>query len=238
MMTDSDRWRTCDDPAEMMKLLGDKIDTRKLSLFELACCRRLAHLLDSEDLDRILLAEQRSDGLSSRDRPQHEATSLPPDGRRVAAGIVRRATMRYGLASHAIGLAGSAAWAIWFTTHEGEVERWDQERLAQCDMLRCIFGHLHFREVTFAQAWRTPTVTAIARGAYEERIMPAGTLDPSHLAVLADALEDAGCAESVLLDHLRWDRLHIRGCWVVDGLLGANLAVVAAGDQPERIDPF
>jgi hypothetical protein len=223
MMTDSD-WRKCDDPARMLKSLGDKIDSRKLNLFELACCRRLAHLLDSEDMDRILLAEQRNDGLGGWDRPQHEAASLPQYGRQVAAEIVRRATMRYGVTARATTLAGNAAWAIWFTTHEREIERWDQERLAQCDLLRCIFGHLQFREVTFDPAWRTPTVAAIAQAAYDERIMPEGTFDLAHLAVLADALEDAGCSGAALLEHLRWDRLHVRGCWVVDELLGTDLA--------------
>jgi hypothetical protein len=38
--------------------------------------------------------------------------------------------------------------------------------------------------------------------------------------VLADALEEAGCQEPVVLDHCRGGGEHFRGCWVVDGLLG------------------
>lgn len=47
------------------------------------------------------------------------------------------------------------------------------------------------------KTWLTPTVLSLARAAYEER-QDNGTLDPVRLAVLADALEEAGCpAEEV-----------------------------------------
>ena len=39
------------------------------------------------------------------------------------------------------------------------------------------------------------------------------------LPILADALEDAGCSDQDLLDHLRGPGPHVRGCWVVDALL-------------------
>jgi hypothetical protein len=38
--------------------------------------------------------------------------------------------------------------------------------------------------------------------------------------ILADALEDAGCAEPDLLAHCRSGGEHARGCWVVDLLTG------------------
>jgi hypothetical protein len=41
------------------------------------------------------------------------------------------------------------------------------------------------------------------------------------LPVLADALEDGGCAEPALLEHLRRRGGHVRGCWALD-LLGAK----------------
>jgi hypothetical protein len=47
-----------------------------------------------------------------------------------------------------------------------------------------------------------------------------GTLDPDHLAILADALEDAGADNVDLLAHLRGPGPHVRGCWCVDLLLG------------------
>jgi len=69
-------------------------------------------------------------------------------------------------------------------------------------------------------AWDGGAVPKLATIAYEERVLPAGTLDPALLAVLADALEEAGCADAELLGHLRGPGPHVRGCWVVDLLLG------------------
>jgi hypothetical protein len=40
------------------------------------------------------------------------------------------------------------------------------------------------------------------------------------LRILADALEEAGCANEDLLGHFRKDKLHASGCWGVDMLLG------------------
>ena len=59
----------------------------------------------------------------------------------------------------------------------------------------------------------------LARAAYQERILPAGRLESSRLAVLADALEDAGGTDAGLLAHLRSPGPHVRGCWAVDLLL-------------------
>ena len=45
-------------------------------------------------------------------------------------------------------------------------------------------------------------------------------LDAGRLAVLADMLEEAGCSDADLLNHLRGPGPHVRGCWVLDLLLG------------------
>jgi hypothetical protein len=37
---------------------------------------------------------------------------------------------------------------------------------------------------------------------------------------LADALEDAGLTDAEVLGHLRADGPHVRGCFVVDAILG------------------
>lgn len=49
-----------------------------------------------------------------------------------------------------------------------------------------------------------------------------GTLDPLTLAALADALEEAGCQHDPILAHLRSPGPHVRGCWVIDLILGNN----------------
>src|SRR5262245_14482213 len=60
----------------------------------------------------------------------------------------------------------------------------------------------------------------LAAAAYEERARPSGALDPQRLSVLADGLEEAGCADATILGHLRGPGPHVRGCWALDLLLG------------------
>jgi hypothetical protein len=87
-----------------------------------------------------------------------------------------------------------------------------------------IFGN-PFRPITINPAWLTwndGTVVRLAQSAYEERHLPAGLLDNARLVVLADALEEASCDNAEILSHCRGPGPHVRGCWVVDLLLGRN----------------
>lgn len=61
--------------------------------------------------------------------------------------------------------------------------------------------------------WLTPTVLALAEAIYEDRAF-------DRMPVLADALEEAGCDNADILAHCRVDGVHVRGCWVVDLVLG------------------
>lgn len=95
--------------------------------------------------------------------------------------------------------------------------------------------------------WFTPVVVSLAEAAYAKRqerdcqacrsagtryvpdpcpdcgntalVARSGHLDPARLAVLADALEEAGCTGDGILSHLRSPGPHVRGCWVVDLIL-------------------
>jgi hypothetical protein len=99
---------------------------------------------------------------------------------------------------------------------------WQDSNL-QAALLREIFGN-PFCPVALDAAWvtwKSGTVRRLAEAAYEQRNMPAGTLDDARLAVLADALEEAGCTEKDILGHLREaSAVHVRGCWIVDLLTG------------------
>jgi hypothetical protein len=92
------------------------------------------------------------------------------------------------------------------------------EESAVCELVRCVFGN-PFRPVTVDPAWRTSTVTSLVQAAYEERILPGVELDAQRLAILADALEEAGCTNEEILVHLRDPGPHVRGCWALDRLL-------------------
>ncbi len=104
-------------------------------------------------------------------------------------------------------------------------------RAAAAALLRDVFGN-PFRRYAWAEAhdcspsahgyqlldrrwlrWEGGTVSQLARAAYQGRAF-------DRLPVLADALEDAGCADAGLLAHLRGPGPHVRGCWAVDLLLG------------------
>ncbi len=87
------------------------------------------------------------------------------------------------------------------------------------NLLRDIFGNPFRLPPTLDPAWLTGTVKQLALSAYEERELPSGHLDRHRLAVLADALEEAGCQEAELLGHLRSEQVHVRGCWAVDVIL-------------------
>jgi hypothetical protein len=95
------------------------------------------------------------------------------------------------------------------------------EAAAQSDLVRDAYGN-PFRPASAARswgAWRGGAVLRMAQAAYDDRLMPSGGIAPGRLAVLADALEEAGCTVKEILDHLRGPGPHVRGCWAVDLLL-------------------
>ena len=99
-------------------------------------------------------------------------------------------------------VAGQESWQL----------RWARA-LTHCHLLRDVFGN-PFRPVAFDAAWLTSTVTALARGMYDSR-------DFGAMPILADALQDAGCTSDDILGHCRdAHATHVRGCWVVDLVLG------------------
>jgi hypothetical protein len=55
----------------------------------------------------------------------------------------------------------------------------------------------------------------LARGIRQEEAF-------DRLPILADALQEAGCDDAVVLDHCRGPGPHVRGCWVVDLLLSGE----------------
>jgi hypothetical protein len=87
------------------------------------------------------------------------------------------------------------------------------EEIQQISVLREIFGN-PFRPITFNPAWRTSDVMLLAQGIYGEKAF-------DRMPILADALQDAGCDSDDMLNHCRDASLpHVRGCWVLDLVLG------------------
>jgi hypothetical protein len=90
------------------------------------------------------------------------------------------------------------------------------EKTAQAAMVRDLFGN-PFRPKPAVDpswlAWNGGTVAKLAAAIYDGRRF-------ADLPILADALEDAGCADADILAHCRGGGEHVRGCWVVDLLTG------------------
>src|SRR5262245_13795162 len=112
-----------------------------------------------------------------------------------------------------------AARAAWAAAVSATAEEWG----LQCQLLRDIAGN-PFRPLPPLDrsllTWNKGLLSRLARAAYRDRQLPGGTLDPGRLAVLADALEEAGCTDAEVLGHLRSPGPHVRGCWALDLILG------------------
>ena len=88
----------------------------------------------------------------------------------------------------------------------------DAELATQAAIFKNVFGNL-FRPVAFDPVWRTEHTVGLAARMYENR-------DFAAMPILADALEEAGCDNADILAHCREPGTHVRGCCVVDLLLG------------------
>jgi hypothetical protein len=87
----------------------------------------------------------------------------------------------------------------------------------QMGLLRDIVGN-PFLSVAVSPSWmlwNDGTIPKLAHGIYDDRAF-------DHLPILADALEDAGCDDADILAHCRGPGPHVRGCWVVDLILGKS----------------
>jgi hypothetical protein len=103
----------------------------------------------------------------------------------------------------------------WKVTRLTEAVATGAEKDIQAELIRCIFGN-PFRPATVDPSWLTwnaGMVVQLAEIIYTEQRF-------GDLPVLADALEEAGCANDDILNHCHTPGEHVRGCWVVDLLLG------------------
>jgi hypothetical protein len=202
-------WLNCRNFQRMFGALWDKDSERKLRLFAVACCRRTRNPLRSKRTRRLLeLSEQFADGRASKEAlssvKEEWCDSLDKQA-------IQPWQMSLAVATIADLPPRNVAWGAAFHAALAAANP-EREKEKQCDLLRDIFGN-PFRPVTLDPVWLTPSVQSLAQTAYEDRAFDL-------LPVLADALEDAGCTDPDILDHCRGEGKHVRGCWVLDLLLG------------------
>ncbi len=210
--------------------------SRKLLLLACACYRRVSvQLMDAVICAGIDTAEQFAEGLLSESEFRAAigtTRALVPRLTEMLQGTSTRAERSRLEAAIYVAQAVSAldwppASAAVMSIHYvslamkywAKSQNWaarptaNKERKAQLLLLRDIVGN-PFRPVTLDPAWRTSTVLAIAQGMYESR-------DFSAMPILADALQDAGSDSEDILNHCRNEKaMHVRGCWVIDLVLG------------------
>jgi hypothetical protein len=232
-MTEAE-WLACDDLQAMLRSLHGNWSARKQRLFGCACCRSLDDVLvDAEVRKALDAAERFADGLialptvmkwfrracAARDTPER----LPREGE----------FLRNWMAYHAVAVAALAnTHAEWTDApdavaqavahgsgHQRGSQAWKAEYekalRGRIPLLRDVVGNT-WRRAALAPgwlAWSEGIVTRLALGIYEDRAF-------DRTPILADALEDAGCTDDVILSHLRGPGPHVRGCWAIDLLLG------------------
>jgi hypothetical protein len=219
----------------MLEFLQDtnRASDRKLRLFATACCRRIWHLFQHErSRTAVEKAEQFADDAIGYGHMTRAADALwtaieaAPDPHLADADSAAGAAAYYNDAHPGHTAATSAS--VNAAQASASDDNWETEKAiehsAQGVLLRDIFGALPFRPLPLLppglRDWHEGLIVRMANAIYDERSLPSGELDVARLAVLADALEEAGCTDTELLDHLRGPGPHVRGCFVLDLLLG------------------
>jgi hypothetical protein len=227
---------------------------RRLRLFCVACCRSVWDALDERSRQVIEVSERFADGqarktelaVASEGAVQAERVAGQTLQEAIRAGddppraefrlwesstVAARWTVGMSVSIQVVDIVHMAAQNIRYllvaegVTSPQAAAAQQREGSLQADLVRCIFGN-PFRPVAADMAWLAwngGTMPRLARAIYDGRAF-------GRLPVLADALEEAGCAERAFLEHCRSLGPHARGCWVVDALLGKASATCAPPD--------
>jgi hypothetical protein len=225
-------FRQTDAPNESNRaILAGRATQRKLRLVACACMRRAKDFGGSDRLRAIRISEQFADGLVDQAALKEAFVQLrklpepiPPDadfalsvfGPTDAVHEARLIDVFSSLGPEfdVWGVAARVAEIITETEGaENLSRRGKEERGQQAHLLRDIFGN-PFRPVTLDPACLNEKTRAVARAIYDNG-------EFGNLRRLARALkEDAACANREVQDHCEWQTRHVRGCWVVDLILG------------------
>jgi hypothetical protein len=199
----------------MLHHLNPDCNGRKVMLYAVAMFLRVPGLLTEVMSEWVELAERVAAGQAT-DRDFEDFPSINLLAENEVEHLAERGTPGSRAQYAAIGDMVTCTWMIgkrdFAPVNPVPPEELEPVRRANADLVRDIFGN-PFRPVAFSPEWRSDTALSLARQMYDSR-------DFGAMPVLADALQDAGCADADILDHCRGDGPHVRGCWVVDLVLG------------------
>jgi hypothetical protein len=228
-MTEAE-WMQAKNSWPMLRFLEERNPSqRKIHLFVCACCRSIHWdaLRQQRVQDVVLTAERFADGLATEVELRGAQKKLP----RQAPDVSRNQSLGNALWAARLATGTSmvhwekqtSAKALWAAKYIRGPLLWrDLTKDArnhvsrQCVLLRDIFAPF----VTVAVqpiwlGWNGGTIPKLAQVIYDERRF-------ADMPLLADALEEAGCADEDILSHCRQPGEHVRGCWVLDILLGKS----------------
>ena len=233
-MMDEQEWLTCADPTPMFQHLHKKVSAASCGFFAFAAAHPvfngLIRRLPARSRRSVKVSERYADGLASeadgtrRARRRRSALS-GEDLRRVRRVSKLDPSCRW----HAVPCPRPQNWppSSWRPMSRpgvpigrtGSDPRGHAVARASW-ILPANTGDLPETPSvpSYRPHWLSPTVQALALAAYDNRALPAGTLDNACLAILADALEDASCTGLAILGHLRRTWASCAGCHVVDAL--------------------
>jgi hypothetical protein len=221
-------WLASDDPHSLLRFLQKRgvhrqtSGRRRLRLVGCACVRHVGQHLTRRGWRWVDLGEQIADGLL-KPAQQKKIEAEPTDeldGQRAdhwaddAAHSTTASAVMVAAERATAGAASAVGNAAWLPKEDfaAAARARDAECRAQAELVRDVFGN-PFRKVKFDKKWSTSSAVQLARRVYDSR-------DFSAMPILADALQDAGCDNTDILDHCRGPGPHVRGCWVVDLVLG------------------
>jgi hypothetical protein len=211
----------------MLMGVYDGVSTRKRQL--VGC--RMAELILAENAPRALPDRTEDDEeLACINKSHERAVAAIPvldrfaDGEISSIGRIRRLSDRIqrDARGHSIHVVHVVCGLIWSISQgpDAIIGICNWLRLApipialstMADVVRDILGN-PFRTVAIDPTWQSADVLGLARAIYEDRAF-------DRMPLLADALMDAGCDNEAMLAHCRSEGPHVRGCWVVDLVLG------------------
>jgi hypothetical protein len=218
-MTEAE-WTTSNDSYRALKPCRKIIryHPRKGRLFAVACCYRIWNrLTDERSRKAVETAALHAEGLATDHQLQAaeaRASVAHADAYRLRgkAGACPEWAAQFA-ASLDAWFAATRASNFAYVAAGDPVSEPGPEKKVQADLARCIFGPLPFRPVAPDPVWLAANVKQLAQGIYADRAF-------DRLPLLADALEEAGCTDADILAHCRGPSPHVRGCWVVDLILG------------------
>jgi hypothetical protein len=220
----AEEWEACRDPRPMLEAVRGKASDRKFRLFACACARR--HPYPRRDARAaVRVAEGFADGLADEPR-LHTAHARVYGAPHPGDGVAFYASFHdphnpcydyFNDARTAVALARNEA-----ARYDGSKTA---EGIAQCRLIRCMFTNPFRPPFTVSPAvlaHNDGVAVKVATVTYNDRDPATGLLDPARLAILADALEEAGVYDAAALQHLRGPGPHVRGCHAVDAVLGKS----------------